>query len=131
MAAAGKASVARRGRIRPARALMVAGAVAFVALVFAMLARVEPIQVVSSRLDRAGDQVSVEGVLRNTGPDAGAVSLEVSYYDSQGRKLAADAVPVGRLRSGAKIDFSSPARRLEDVQSFSVYVDRGRNPYGN
>jgi len=117
--------------IRPAAALLVAGALVFVALVFAMLVRVEPIEVVSSRLDRAGDQVSVEGLLTNTGPDAGAISLEVSYYDSQGRRLAEDKVPVGRLQSGAKIGFSSPARHLEDVRSFTVYVDRGRNPYGN
>ena len=123
--------MARRGRIRPASALIAVGAVAFAALVFAMLARVEPIEVVSSRLDRAGEQVSVEGVLRNTGPDAGAVSLEVRYYDSQGRMLADDQIPLGRLRSGAKIGFSSPARRLEDVGSFTIYVDRGRNPYGN
>jgi hypothetical protein len=131
MVAADRASPARRGRIRPASALMIAGAAAFAAIVFAMLARVEPIEVVSTRLDRTGDQVSVEGVLRNTGPDAGAVSLEVSYYDGQGRRLADDKVPVGRLQSGAKIGFSSPARQLRDVGSFTVYVDRGRNPYGN
>ncbi len=131
MAAAGKASVAQRRRIRPASALMVAGALAFVALIFAMLARVEPIEVVSSHLDRAGDQVSVEGVLTNTGPDAGAISLDVNYYDSKGRMLAEDKVRVGHLQSGAKIGFSSPARQLEDVRSFTVHVERGRNPYGN
>ncbi len=129
--AAAEASVAQRRKIRPASALIVGGALVFVAMVFAMLARVEPIEVVSSRLDRAGGQVSVEGVLTNTGPDAGGISLEVRYYDSQGRKLAEDKVPVGRLQSGAKIGFSSPARQLEDVRSFTVYVDRGRNPYGN
>ncbi len=131
MAAASEPPVARHRRLRPASGLILAGAAGFVVLVFALLARVEPIEVVSSRLDRAGDQVSVEGVLRNTGADAGAISLEVRYYDSQGRKLAEDKVALGGLRSGAETRFASPARRLEDVRDFTVYIDRGRNPYGN
>ncbi len=121
----------RRTRLRFGRALILAGGLAFAALVFALLARVEPIKVVSSRLARAGDQVSVEGLLRNSGPDSGPISLEVRYYDNQGRALGEDHVPLDSLRSGAEARFSSPARRLADVQSFTVYVDRGRNPYGN
>ena len=122
---------ARRAGLGFGNALILAGAFAFVALIFAMLARVEPIEVVSSRLARSGDQVSVEGLLRNSGPTSGPISLEVRYFDNQGRRLGEDRVPLDNLRSGAEVRFSSPARRLAEVQSFTVYVDHGRNPYGN
>ena len=46
------------------------GAMAFVAVVFVLLAHVQPIKVIDSRLEHAGDSVFVAGDLRNTGAHA-------------------------------------------------------------
>jgi len=70
---------------------ILAGAFAFAALVFAMLARVGPIEVVSSRLARSGDQVSVDGLLRNSGPNSGPISLEYAISTIRAARSAKTA----------------------------------------
>jgi hypothetical protein len=125
--------VQTRGKRRNwGRAAIVAAAIGFVATVFAMLARVEPIKVVRSRLGREGNAVFVEGLVRNTGPDAAAISLDVRYYDSAGRQLGGeDKVSVAGLRGGAETNFRSAPRSLPEARGFTIRIDRGPNPYGN
>jgi hypothetical protein len=120
-----------RRRRRVGGGLIFVGAILFAVMVLRMLAHVEPIEVVNSRLDRAGAEVAVEGLIRNTGSDSDAVSIEVRYFDGEGRKLAEDRVPLAPLASGAETGFKSRLRRLDDVRDFTIYIDRGRNPYGN
>jgi len=118
-------------KTRLGRALIVAGAIGFVGMIFVMLARVEPIEVVNTRLKHTGSAVFVEGMVKNTGPDIGAIGLQIRYYDANGRKLAEDEVRLAGLRGGAETTFKSPVRELTDARDFTVYVNRGRNPYGN
>jgi hypothetical protein len=107
------------------------GAIAFVAIVFVLLARVQPIKVIDSRLEHEGDQVFVAGDLRNTEAHASTVDLEIHYYDNAGRPLGEDRLQVGPLDAGAVQHFRGPAHTAGSVGDFSLYLNQGRNPYGN
>ena len=74
-------------------------------------------------------QVTIE--VRNTGDDTGPLELEVSYYDSNGRPRGKDVVSIGGLSRGASSHFKSPPRPDLSVADFSIYLNHGRNPYGN
>ena len=106
-------------------------AVGFCAYVFFALVAVEPIKVAGSRLVRTGDEVSVEGDLHNTGADAGPIEVEVRYFDASGRAVGNDKVSVDGLRSGGESHFRSSPVKLNGVADFSIYLNHGRNPYGN
>ena len=106
-------------------------AVGFVGYVFYGLMTVEPVKVGASRLVRIGGQVLVEGEVRNTGDASGPVEVEVRYFDSKGHMLAEDAVSVGTLQKNASTTFKSPPRQLDGVADFSIYLNHGKNPYGN
>jgi hypothetical protein len=116
----------RRGAI-----LVLVGSLLFVAYVFYSLFGVEPVKVAQSRMVRSGDQVFVEGELHNTGEDVGAIDVEVRYFDRSGHSLARDDVAIGSLKSGAGAKFKSVPRHLVDAAEFSIYLNHGRNPYGN
>ncbi|MGH7780506.1 MAG: FxLYD domain-containing protein [Candidatus Binataceae bacterium] len=106
-------------------------AIAFVAFVFYSLFRVEPVRVLASHLEHRGDSVFVDGSLRNTGPDLGPVDVEVHYFDANGRALGQDKIVVQGMKKGAEAHFETPPRMLGEVSEFSIYLNHGRNPYGN
>ena len=116
----------RRGAI-----LVLVGSLLFVAYVFYSLMGVEPVKVAQSRMVHSGDQVFVEGELQNTGADIGAIDVEVRYFDSGGHSLARDNVTISSLKSGAGAKFKSVPRHLDEAAEFSIYLNHGRNPYGN
>lgn len=106
-------------------------AVGFCTYVLFALVAVEPIKVAGSHLVRSGDEVSVEGDLRNTGADAGPIEVEVRFFDASGRALGNNKVSVDGLRSGGESHFKSAPVKLDGVADFSIYLNHGRNPYGN
>lgn len=107
------------------------GAAAFVAVVFILLARAQPIKVIDSRLERDGANVFVTGDLRNTGARRASLDLEIHYYDHAGRPLGEDRLQVGPLDAGAEQHFRGPVHAAGSVEDFSLYLNQGRNPYGN
>jgi hypothetical protein len=111
--------------------IILLAALCFGAYVFFALLAVEPIKVAETHLIRSGDEVSVEGELRNTGADAGPLEVEIRYFDRSGRAIGNDKVAVGGLRSGGESHFRSVQRKLDGVADFSIYLNHGRNPYGN
>ena len=117
--------------MRKGAIIVLLAALCFGAYVFFALITVEPITVAGTRLIRSGDEVSVEGELKNTGADAGPIEVEVHYFDRSGRAIGTDKVSVEGLRSGAESRFRSAQRKLEGVADFSIYLNHGRNPYGN
>ncbi len=117
--------------MRKGAIIMLLAALGFALYVFFALFAVEPIKVAGSRLVRSGDEVSVEGDLRNTGGDAGPIEVEVRYFDRSGRAIGNDKVSVGGLRSGSESHFKSSPQKLDGVADFSLYLNHGRNPYGN
>jgi hypothetical protein len=90
------------------------GATAFVAVVFVLLAHVQPIKVIDSRLEHEGDNVFVAGDLRNTSARPATLDLEIHYYDNAGRPLGEDRLQVGPAQRRRRAAFSRPRthRRL-------------------
>lgn len=104
---------------------------AFAALVFFALTTAEPIKVVSSRLEHDGSRIFVAGTVRNTADGIRSVDLEVHYFDRSGRALGQDTLPIEGLGASAERSFRSPPRTIDDVAEYSIYLNNGRNPYGN
>jgi len=117
--------------MRKSTVLILLGAGAFAAWIFYSLSRVEPVRVVRSAIEHRDGHVFVEGELSNAGPDLDSLEIEVRYYDRNGRAIAVDKVVLGGLRKGAGAKFRSPERSLEGVADYSLYLNHGRNPYGN
>jgi hypothetical protein len=118
--------------MRKGTTLILLGAAAFAALVFVLLMHTEPVKVVQSRLVHQGNEVFVAGELRNNSANStGPFDLEIHYYDRAGRPLGEDTVQVGPLRAGAAERFRGPAHAPDAVADFSLYLNHGRNPYGN
>jgi hypothetical protein len=103
----------------------------FAGYVFYALVGVEPVKVAETRLVRSGDRVSVEGEVRNTGDDTGPLELEVRYFDRDGHSVGKDTVSMEGLHRGAAAHFRSSPRPDAGVADFSIYLNHGRNPYGN
>ena len=118
----------RRGRT--GAVIIVMAAIAFVGWVFYSLTRVEPMKVVASHLDRSNESVKVTGSVKNTGKEVGAVEIEIRYFDADGKSIASDKVAIGSLQPGASVTFTGPGHP-DNVASYSIYLNHGRNPYGN
>jgi len=117
--------------MRKDRLFTLLGALAFAAIVFVLLARAQPVKVIDSHFERHGDAVLVSGDLRNTGAAAATMDLEIHYYDRAGRPLGEDRIQVGPMKSGGEEHFRGPAHAAGSIQTFSLYLNQGRNPYGN
>jgi hypothetical protein len=117
--------------MRKGATVVLLGALCFAGFVFYALVGSEPVKVSGTRMVRSGGRVSVEGEVRNTGEDTGPLQLEVRYYDRDGRPAAKDTVSMDGLRRGATARFKSSLRPDDDVADFSIYLNHGRNPYGN
>ena len=123
--------MAKKRRVGLDALTILVAAAGFGLLVFSMLFRIEPIAVTQGLLRHEGDKVFVEGKLKNTGADSRPVDLEVRYFDSRGRQIGEDRVAVAGIRRNGQADFRSAPRELPEARDFTIYVDRGRNPYGN
>ena len=117
--------------MRTSNWIFLAAGVAFAGFVFYSLSRTEPVEVIQSHLEHSDDKVFVEGQVKNTGTDARTIDLEVHYYDRNGRPLGEDALQLNALRAGEVASFKSPLHSLDGVSDFSIYLNHGRNPYGN
>jgi hypothetical protein len=117
--------------MRKSAIVVLLGALCFAGYVFYSLIGAEPVKVGDTRLVRSGDQVSVEGVVRNTGDDTGPIQVEVHYFDRDGHAVDKDVVSVDVRRRGAAAHFKSSPRPDDGVADFSIYLNHGRNPYGN
>jgi len=73
--------------MRKSAIVVLLGALCFAGYVFYSLIGAEPVKVGDTRLVRSGDQVSVEGVVRNTGDDTGPIQVEVHYFDRDGHAV--------------------------------------------
>jgi hypothetical protein len=111
--------------------IMLAGGLAFVAFVFYSLFSFEPVKVVRSHLEHVSGQVFVTGAVQNTADHSRAIQLEIHYYDRNGRPIGQDSMNLDGIQAGAMRDFKSPPRVLDGVEDFSIYLNNGRNPYGN
>lgn len=123
--------MAQTERMRKSTIVLLVVAAGFAAFVFYSLTRVEPVKVVRSQMNRSGGEVCVVGELRNTGRKSGPLDLEVHYFNKSGREIGQDKIVVGGMARGAKAAFRTPERALPGASDFSIYLNHGRNPYGN
>jgi hypothetical protein len=117
--------------MRKGAIIVALGALCFAGYVLFTLVGVEPVKVAETRLVRSGGRVLVEGEVRNTGDDTGPLQVEVHYFDRDGRPIGKDVVSMDGLPRGAAAHFKSTPRPDDDVADFSIYLNHGRNPYGN
>jgi hypothetical protein len=103
----------------------------FVGFVIYSLLQTEPIKVLHPQLQHSAAGGYVSGAVENTGPDEESVNLEIRYYDARGHQIFSDNVKLDQLSSGATRPFASPSRELPEGASYSIYLNHGRNPYGN
>ncbi len=95
------------------------------------LFNVSPITVIGSHLQRDGDRVFITGQLRNTSDHPAAIDLEVHYFDRTGRAIGQNTLSLDAIAAGSVREFKTPATVLGGVADFSLYLNHGRNPYGN
>jgi hypothetical protein len=117
--------------MRKGAVIILLAAVGFMAWVLFSLLHFEPMKVVESRLSRTGDEVSVTGRIQNTGDEAAAIQIEIHYFDDGGRPIGTDKIDLNALKPGTSAEFHSPPRTLDHVANYSIYLNHGRNPYGN
>ena len=68
---------------------------------------------------------------RNTEATASAVNVEVTFFDGGGRQLSKEVIALSNLEAGATAAFRTHPQRLADVTDYTIYVNTGRNMYGN
>jgi hypothetical protein len=119
------------GRVRAAPMLIVGAAAAFAGWVIYSLVSIEPVKVTASSMRHENGQVFVEGEVENSGPATGPIDIEVRYFDAIGRQVGEERVVMEKLGEGGTGRFITPKRTLDGAQGFSIYLNRGRNPYGN
>jgi len=117
--------------MRKSALIVLLGALCFAGYVFYSLVGAEPVKVAGTRMVRSGNRILVEGEVRNTGDDTGPLRVEVRYFDRDGHSIGSDTVSMDGLRHGAAAHFRSSPRPDNGVADFSIYLNHGRNPYGN
>jgi len=117
--------------VRIGRVIGLVVAAGFVGFVVYSLLWSEPVKILHPRLEHSADGGFVTGSLENTGSGEESVNLEIRYYDGSGHQIASDIVKLDKIDTGATRNFSSPLRRLPADASYSIYMNHGRNPYGN
>jgi hypothetical protein len=115
----------KRGRI-----VTIIVVVSFIGYVFYSLWTTEPVAL-TTQLQHLGNTSFLKGTVRNASASEQAVDLDIKYYDSGGHRVGEDMVRIAHLGSGETRAFSAPPRELPTATSFSVYLNHGRNPYGN
>jgi hypothetical protein len=106
-------------------------AIAFMAFVFYSLLHTEPVKVLHPAIAHDVGGAFLAAAVQNTSASEQAVDLDIKYYDPDGRQIGQDTVRVYHLSSGETREITAPARLLPQGASYSVYLNHGRNPYGN
>jgi hypothetical protein len=103
----------------------------FVAYLLWALRAEEVFQVANKKLEHTDAGVVVSGEVRNTATAASGVNVEVTFFDARGRQLGKEVVTLNNLEAGATAPFRTQPKMLPDVKDYTIYVNTGRNMYGN
>src|SRR5262245_38677574 len=124
--------MARRDGIRVQRTVLwLFFLVGFVGYLLWELRAEEALRVVNKKLERTSAGVMVSGEVYNATTAAAAVHVEVSFFNSRGREVSKEVVILDNLDAGATAAFRTQPKVLNDVQDYTIYVNTGRNMYGN
>jgi len=112
------------------RLLTLAAFAAMIAAVWASMRGEERFVVESPRLERGALGSRVLGAVRNAGDPARVVNVEVTTVSGASGQTEKETIELRDLAAGETRPFASTPKAAE-VRTFSVYVNEGRNPYGN
>jgi hypothetical protein len=91
----------------------------------------EVFRVVSKKLEQTDAGVVVSGEVHNTTTSASAINVEVTLFNDRGQKLSEETVALTDVPSGGTASFRTQPKRLAGVKDYTIYVNTGRNMYGN
>jgi hypothetical protein len=91
----------------------------------------ETFRVVEKKIEHTDNGVVVSGEVYNASASPTALNVEVSFFDSRGRELSKETVTLNSLDSGGHATFRTQPKQLPDVKDYTIYLNTGRNMYGN
>ena len=91
----------------------------------------EMFRVVRKQLEHTAAGVIVSGEIYNAATSAATVNVEVTFFDQQGHQLTQETVTLHNLNAGATLPFHTQPQQLPTVGAYTIYVNTGRNMYGN
>ena len=106
------------------------GFVFVVYLLWALRAE-EKVRVINKTLERTDAGVVVSGEVYNAASVVTSAKVEVSFFNGSGHKVAEEIVELNNLPVGVSTAFHTQPKPLTDVQDYSIYINAGRNMYGN
>ena len=124
--------MARREGTRSRRMLLwLAVVIVFAVYLLWALRAEETFPVTHKKLEYTDAGVLVSGEIRNTATTVATVNVEVTFFDAQGRQLGKEIVTLPNLAAGTTAAFRTQAKLLTAVKDYTIYVNAGRNMYGN
>ena len=124
--------MARREGTRPQRMLLwLTVLISFVVYLLWALRAEETFQVMNKKLEYTDSGVLVSGEIRNTAATVATVNVEVTFFDARGRQLGKETIALPNLEAGTTTAFRTQPKLLTDVKDYTIYVNAGRNMYGN
>lgn len=91
----------------------------------------ETFRVVEKKIEHTDNGVVVRGEVYNASASPTSLNVEVSFFDSRGRELSKETVTLNSLDSGGRATFRTQPKQLPDVKDYTIYLNTGRNMYGN
>ena len=113
------------------KAAGIAVALLFAAFVFWNFGGADRFAVSGVILEQTAGGAVLSGTVRNRGERAPLVNVEVTFFGPDGREVHKEVVELRDLDAGKDLPFRTPPRSGREVASYSVYINAGRNPYGN
>ncbi len=124
--------MARSESKRTQRTIVWLGVVAaLVGYFFWALQAEEVFRVVSKKLEQTDAGVIISGEVHNTTTSASALNVEVTLFNQRGQKLAEETVALDNVQAGGTVSFRTQPKQVTDVKDYTIYVNTGRNMYGN
>jgi len=105
--------------------------IAFIGYFFWALQSEEVFRVVSKKLEQTDAGVIVSGEVHNTTTSPSAINIEVTLFNQRGQKLSEETVTLANVQAGGTASFRTQPKQLADVKDYTIYVNTGRNMYGN
>lgn len=103
----------------------------FLGYFFWALRSEETFRVVEKKIEHTNDGVVVSGEIYNASSSPTSLNIEVSFFDSRGREIAKEIVALDSLDAGSHATFHTQPKRLPDMTDYTIYLNTGRNMYGN
>lgn len=124
--------MARRENSRKIRMILaLVLSLGFAAYMIWALRTEDAFRVSNKKLEQTSAGLVVSGEIYNASDAIASVNVEVSFFSSEGRKLANEIIELPRLPIGLSASFRTQPKRLPGVTDYSISIYSGKNMYGN